>query len=235
MGQPFLKQPAPAAADQSDILRQELELVRAREELTKLRTDLIDKLEHVSKLTRDEAKEEILKQVDKELDEEISLRIRQSRERVKQDAEAKAREILADAMKHGVVDITAEYTISTVKLPDDSVKGRIIGQGGRNIRAFEHATGVDVDLDETPGEIRLSSFDSIRREVARVAPSNSSKTAASSPAGSKNWLPKPAATSTTKFSKPVKNLPKTSRSITFPPNFWKSWVVLNSASVTART
>ena len=169
MGQPFLKQPAPAAADQSDILRQELELVRAREELTKLRTDLIDKLEHVSKLTRDEAKEEILKQVDKELDEEISLRIRQSRERVKQDAEAKAREILADAMKHGVVDITAEYTISTVKLPDDSVKGRIIGQGGRNIRAFEHATGVDVDLDETPGEIRLSSFDSIRREVARVA------------------------------------------------------------------
>ena len=169
MGPQSYQDPATAAPDQSDILRQELELVRAREELAKLRTDLIDKLEHVSKLTRDEAKEEILKQVDKELDEEISLRIRQSRERVKQDAEAKAREILADAMKHGVVDITAEYTISTVKLPDDSVKGRIIGQGGRNIRAFEHATGVDVDLDETPGEIRLSSFDSIRREVARVA------------------------------------------------------------------
>jgi len=168
MGPQSYSDPA-SASDSSDILRQELELVRAREELTKLRTDLIDKLEHVSKLTRDEAKEEILKQVDKELDEEISLRIRQSRERVKQDAEAKAREILADAMKHGVVDITAEYTISTVKLPDDSVKGRIIGQGGRNIRAFEHATGVDVDLDETPGEIRLSSFDSIRREVARVA------------------------------------------------------------------
>ena len=168
MGPQSYSDPA-SASDSSDILRQELELVRAREELAKLRTDLIDKLEHVSKLTRDEAKEEILKQVDKELDEEISLRIRQSRERVKQDAEAKAREILADAMKHGVVDITAEYTISTVKLPDDSVKGRIIGQGGRNIRAFEHATGVDVDLDETPGEIRLSSFDSIRREVARVA------------------------------------------------------------------
>ena len=168
MGPQSYSDPASAPAS-SDILRQELELVRAREELAKLRTDLIDKLEHVSKLTRDEAKEEILKQVDKELDEEISLRIRQSRERVKQDAEAKAREILADAMKHGVVDITAEYTISTVKLPDDSVKGRIIGQGGRNIRAFEHATGVDVDLDETPGEIRLSSFDSIRREVARVA------------------------------------------------------------------
>src|SRR3990167_2218683 len=168
MGPQSYSDPA-SASDSSDILRQELELVRAREELAKLRTDLIYKLEHVSKLTRDEAKEEILKQVDKEPDEEISLRIRQSRERVKQDAEAKAREILADAMKHGVVDITAEYTISTVKLPDDSVKGRIIGQGGRNIRAFEHATGVDVDLDETPGEIRLSSFDSIRREVARVA------------------------------------------------------------------
>lgn len=148
---------------------QELELVRAREELAKLRDELIDKLQHVSKLTRDEAKQEILKQVDKELDEEIALKIRQSRERIKQDADSKAREILADAMKHGVVAVTAEYTISTVKLPDDSVKGRIIGQGGRNIRAFEHATGVDVDLDETPGEIRLSSFDSIRREVARVA------------------------------------------------------------------
>jgi ribonuclease Y len=176
MGQPFLPDPATATSDvaqpksdQSDILRQELELVRAREELTKLRTQLIDKLEHVSKLTRDEAKQEILKQVDKELDEEIALKIRQSRERIKQDAAAKAREILVDAMKHGVVDITAEYTISAVKLPDDSVKGRIIGQGGRNIRAFEHATGVDVDLDETPGEIRLSSFDPIRREIARVA------------------------------------------------------------------
>ena len=169
MGQQSYQDLAPAASDQSDILRQELELVRTREQLTKLRTRLIDKLEHVSKLTRDEAKEEILRQVDKELDEEIALRIRQSRERVKQDAETKAREILVDAMRHGVVGVTAEYTISTVKLPDDSVKGRIIGQGGRNIRAFEHATGVDVDLDETPGEIRLSSFDSIRREVARVA------------------------------------------------------------------
>ncbi len=154
---------------QDSVLRQELELVRAREELAKLRSQLIDKLEHVSKLTRDEAKQEILSQVDKQLDEEIALKIRQSRERVKQDAETKSREILVDAMRHGVVNITAEYTISSVKLPDDSVKGRIIGQGGRNIRAFEHATGVDVDLDETPGEIRLSSFDSIRREVARVA------------------------------------------------------------------
>lgn len=169
MGPQSYSDPASAASDPSDILRQQLELVRAREELAKLRAELVGKLEHVSKLTRDEAKEEILKQVDKELDEEISLKIRQARERIKQDADAKVREILADAMKHGVVDVTAEYTISTVKLPDDSVKGQIIGQGGRNIRAFERATGVDVDLDETPGEIRLSSFDSIRREVARVA------------------------------------------------------------------
>lgn len=169
MGRQSYQDPASPASDSSDILRQELELVRAREELAKLRAELIDKLQRVGKLTHDEAKEEILRQVDKELDEEISLKIRQSRERIKQDADAKAREILVDAMKHGVVDITAEYTISTVKLPDDSVKGQIIGQGGRNIRTFEHVTGVDVDLDETPGEIRLSSFDSIRREIARVA------------------------------------------------------------------
>ena len=72
-------------------------------------------------------------------------------------------------MRHGVTEMTAEYTISTVKLTDDGAKGRIIGQGGRNIRAFERATGVDVDLDETPGEIRLSSFDSVRREIARIS------------------------------------------------------------------
>ena len=107
--------------------------------------------------------------VDKELDEEIAKKIRGAGQRVKQDSDKLAREILTDAMRHGVTEMTAEYTISTVKLTDDGAKGRIIGQGGRNIRAFERATGVDVDLDETPGEIRLSSFDSVRREIARIS------------------------------------------------------------------
>ena len=95
----------------------------------------------------------------------------------KQEAEAKAketadnlaREILIDAMKRGATDYVAEYTVSTVKLSDEEMKGRIIGKEGRNIKALEQATGVDFDVDETPGEIRLSSFDPVRREVAKVA------------------------------------------------------------------
>jgi ribonuclease Y len=86
-----------------------------------------------------------------------------------EEADEKAKEILIDAMKHGATDYVAEYTMSAVKLPEPDMKGRIIGKDGRNIRAFERATGVDVALDETPDEVRLSSFDPVRREVARIA------------------------------------------------------------------
>lgn len=155
---------------QTDNANKEKEaLDRAREQLARDRQELIDKLSKISSLTRDEARQELLAQVDKELDEEIAKKIRAANQRIKQEADAKAREILVDAMRHGATEITAEYTISTVKLSDEEAKGRIIGQGGRNIRTFEKVTGVDVDLDETPGEIRLSSFDSVRREIAKIA------------------------------------------------------------------
>lgn len=152
-----------------DIHRDREALDKAREQLSKDRQELIDKLAKISSLTKDEAKQELLEVVDKELNEEIAKKIRGAGQRIKQDSDKLAREILTDAMRHGVTEMTAEYTISTVKLTDDGAKGRIIGQGGRNIRAFERATGVDVDLDETPGEIRLSSFDSVRREIARIS------------------------------------------------------------------
>ncbi|MBI2309664.1 ribonuclease Y [Candidatus Collierbacteria bacterium] len=144
-------------------------LDRARELLSLDRQELIDKLAKISSLTKDEAKKELLEAVDKELDEEVAKKVRGAAQRIKQESDRLGREILADAMRHGVTEITAEYTISAVKLSDEGAKGRIIGQGGRNIRAFERATGVDVDLDETPGEIRLSSFDSVRREIARIS------------------------------------------------------------------
>lgn len=152
-----------------DIQRDRDSLDRAREALSVDRQELIDKLAKISSLTKDEAKKELLEVVDKEMNEEIAKKIRTASQRVKQESDKLAREILVDAMRHGVTEITAEYTISTVKLSDEGAKGRIIGQGGRNIRAFERATGVDVDLDETPGEIRLSSFDSVRREIARIS------------------------------------------------------------------
>jgi len=152
-----------------DIQRDRDALERAREALSQDRQELIDKLSKISSLTKDEAKRELLEVVDKEMNEEIAKKIRSASQRVRQESDKLAREILVDAMRHGVTEITAEYTISTVKLSDEGAKGRIIGQGGRNIRAFERATGVDVDLDETPGEIRLSSFDSVRREIARIS------------------------------------------------------------------
>lgn len=129
----------------------------------------LDKLEKISSLTKDQAKEILLSSLDKYLAKEIAERIREAEDQIKEVSDAKAREVIVDAMYHGATDYVAEYTVSTVKIPDEEVKGRIIGKEGRNIRAFEKVTGVDLDLDETPGEIRLSCYDPVRREIARVA------------------------------------------------------------------
>lgn len=129
-------------------------------------SDYLKKLEQVSNLTRDEAKNKLLEELDRELVNEKAKRLRQLEDDIKLDAAEKAKEILVDAMQHGATDYVAEYTISTVRLPDEEVKGRVIGREGRNIRAFEQATGVEVEIDES-NDIRLSSFDAVRREVAR--------------------------------------------------------------------
>lgn len=130
--------------------------------------EYVQKLEKVANFTRDEARKELLDEVQKELTSEIAKKIRQAEERVKLEASEKAKEIIADAMKHGATTYTAEYTISTVPIPNEEVKGKIIGREGRNIRAFEAATNVEMEMDEG-NMIRLSSFDSIRREIARRA------------------------------------------------------------------
>lgn len=132
----------------------------------KQKEEYLEKLEKVSGLTRDEAKQRLLEELEKELVTEKAKRIRQMEESLRLEAQEKAQEILVDAMKHGATDYVAEYTLSTVRLPDEEIKGRIIGREGRNIRAFEQATGVEIELDET-NDIRLSSFDPIRREVAK--------------------------------------------------------------------
>ena len=131
-----------------------------------LREELLSKLEKVSGLSKEEAKKLLLDEVQRELTAEIAKRIRNAEERIKVEAAEKAREILVDAMKHGATNYVAEYTVSTVKVDSEDAKGRIIGREGRNIRAFERAAQVEIELDET-NEIRLSSFDSVRREIAR--------------------------------------------------------------------
>ncbi len=133
-----------------------------------IREELLVKLEKASGLTREDAKREFMDELQKDLTAEIATRIRNAEERIKLESAEKAREILIDAMKHGATGYVAEYTISTVRVENEEAKGRIIGREGRNIRAFERAAGVEIELDET-NEIRLSSFDSVRREIARRA------------------------------------------------------------------
>lgn len=132
------------------------------------REDYLSKLEKISGLTRDEARKQLLAEVEKDLTSEVAKRIREAEEKIKVEAEERAREILVDAMQHGATSYVAEFTISTIRVPDEEIKGRIIGREGRNIRSFEQATGCEIEIDET-NDIRISSFDPIRREIARRA------------------------------------------------------------------
>lgn len=145
------------------------ELDEKLKQLDQIKQEQVAKLERVAGLTKDEAKKFILEALDGKLKEEKARMIRDVENEAREESAKKAKEILVDAMKHGATDYVPEYTVSIVKLADEEMKGRIIGKEGRNIKALELATGVDFDIDETPGEIRLSCFDPIRREIARVS------------------------------------------------------------------
>jgi ribonuclease Y len=144
------------------------ELEEEKEKLSKLKDEYREKLSKFSGMTADEAKKELLREIEEKEIAVIARLIKEKEEEAKITSDRKAREILVDSMRHGALNYIAEYTVSEVKITDEDLKGRIIGKEGRNIRAFEQATGVDVDLDQE-GVIKLSSFDQVRREVARRA------------------------------------------------------------------
>jgi len=148
------------------IEKEKQSLERQKEEISSLKKEYREKLSKTTSLTLEEAKKELFAQVEDKEAQEVARIIREAEEEAKRTADKKAQEILIDSMRHGALNYIAEFTLSTVKIPDEDIKGRIIGKEGRNIRAFEQATGVDVDLDEE-GVIRLSSFDQVRREIAR--------------------------------------------------------------------
>jgi ribonucrease Y len=127
------------------------------------------KLQEITGLAREEAEKMLLHRLEAELSTEFATKIRQHEERLKQQAEAKAREILSIAIQRWAAEHTASATVSTVDIPSDDMKGRIIGREGRNIRTFEKCTGVDVIVDDTPGVVIVSAFDNVRRETARLA------------------------------------------------------------------
>ena len=151
-----------------DLRKQREALEKKEEQIKKREEELKERLAKVSKVTPDEAEKLLLDELQKELTSEKAKKIRAAEERVEQEAKEKAKEILVQAMRHGATDYVAEYTVSTDTVPSEEVKGRIIGQGGRNIRTFERETRVELEIDET-NDIKLSSFDSVRREIARRA------------------------------------------------------------------
>ncbi len=137
--------------------------------LEKTKERLETELERVSALSREEAKKKLMKQVEDDIVNYEAQLIIDAERRAEAVAEEKAREVLVEAMQKVATDYVGETTTTSVKIEDEKVKGRIIGKEGRNIRAFEKATGVDVIVDESPTSIGLSSFDPLRREIARVA------------------------------------------------------------------
>jgi len=128
----------------------------------------LEKLEAISGLDIEKAKQLIISSTEKRMAAYVSKKINEAKEEIKQKEDDAAKEILVDALRHGITDYVAEYTVSTITIPDEKIKGKIIGREGRNIRAFEKASGVELELDET-NDIRISSFDSTRREIARLS------------------------------------------------------------------
>ena len=139
------------------------------ERLEKDKERLETALEKISGLTKDEAREKLIKEVDEDIINYKAKRIRDAEKKAQEVAEDKAQNILVESMQRIVTDYVGENTTSSIKIEDDKVKGRVIGKEGRNIRAFEKITGVDVIVDESPDTIVLSSFDPLRREIAYVA------------------------------------------------------------------
>ncbi len=149
--------------------QKELEVEKIKRELRELQQKRLEELEQISGLTVAQAKDLILSELEKELAQEMAIRVRDFEAKVKEESDKRARDILSTAIQRYAADHVAETTVSVVALPNDEMKGRIIGREGRNIRALETLTGIDLIIDDTPEAVILSGFDPVRREVARIA------------------------------------------------------------------
>lgn len=154
----------------SEALRKsEDEVEVLKDEIRAIRTKQQEKLEKVAKLTKKEASEKLMQMTERDIRNDLTGLISKLQNEAKEQAEEQAALIITTAMERMASEVTAERTVTAVKLEDEEMKGRIIGKEGRNIQALQRATGVDIMVDDTPGMIILSSFDPIRREIARVA------------------------------------------------------------------
>ncbi len=142
---------------------------KEQEEIRTIKQSQTAMLEKISGFTADEAKDYLIQQVESEVTHETALKIKEVESRMKEECEARAREVVAQAIQRCAADQVAEMTVSVVPLPNDEMKGRIIGREGRNIRTIETLTGVDLIIDDTPEAITVSCFEPVRREIARLA------------------------------------------------------------------
>jgi ribonuclease Y len=151
------------------ITAKEREREKLLAEVQQIKNKEVQQLELVAGMSSAEAREVLLDKIDDEIRDEAVQRVHRMEAAVRDEANKKAREILAQAMQRCTTEVVAETTVSTVPLPSDEMKGRLIGREGRNIRALEHATGVELIVDDTPESVTLSCFDPVRREIARIA------------------------------------------------------------------
>ncbi len=152
-----------------NLTNKEKEIETTRSQLGELKDKQLKQLELISGMSSMEARQILLDTMEVEMQQEASRRLHQWESKLKEEADEKAQDILASAIQRSASDIVTETTVSVVPLPNDEMKGRLIGREGRNIRALEQATGVDLIIDDTPEAVTLSSFDPVRREIARVA------------------------------------------------------------------
>ncbi len=151
------------------VSQKEQKLDELREQADALRAQQAATLERIAEMSRDDAKGMLISQVEVEVKSDVERRVRDLEAQIKAEADMRAQKIVGMAIQRCAADVVAETTVSVVNLPNEEMKGRIIGKEGRNIRALEAATGVDLIIDDTPEAVILSSFDPVRREVARVA------------------------------------------------------------------
>ena len=151
-----------------DLLAQQKEIQEKDAKMESIIKEQIALLEKISGFSKEKARETILKKVEDEMGKEISIYLKEREDAAKLEADRKAKELIVSSMQRYSSDVTSEQTVSTIELPNDEMKGRIIGREGRNIRTIEAVTGVDLIIDDTPEVIVLSSFDPLRREIAKV-------------------------------------------------------------------